>query len=220
MRILVLNPNSTEAMTHTIAAAARAAAPWAEVIEATNASGPPAIQGEADGEAAIPGVLAAIGAAEVDGAIIACFDDTGLAAAREAAPFPVLGIGQSAFHMGALMAGRFACVTTLAPSVPVIEANLHEMGLSSISRGVFASGVPVLALEDRPESAAAEVIAALAAVEAREGPATPLVLGCAGMAGILPLLRASRLRAPLLEPVSCAMRLMSALTAHRQAMAA
>lgn len=220
MRILVVNPNSTAAMTDRIAAtAAAAAAPGVEILAVTNASAPPAIQGHADGEAAIPGVLEIIAAhrAEVDGAIIACFDDTGLDAARAEAPFPVLGVGQSAFHMGALLAGRFACVTTLAPSVPVIEENLAAMGLASISRGVYASGVPVLALEERPDSAAEEVLAAIGAVRAREGEALPIVLGCAGMSAVLPRLYAAKGAGVLLEPVSCAMRLMQAARAQRAA---
>lgn len=219
MRILVVNPNSTAAMTDRIAGTARAWAPGGvEVIARTNHAAPPAIQGEADGIAATPGVLEIIAAhGDVDGAIIACFDDTGLAEARAAAPFPVLGVGQAGFHAAALLAGRFACVTTLAPSVPVIEENLVAMGLASISRGVFASGVPVLALEDRPETAAAEVAEAVAAVLAREGAGLPVVLGCAGMAAVLPRLHAALPGARLIEPVGAAIRLMGALAAREAA---
>ena len=50
------------------------------VIKAiTNYEGPAAIQGKADGDAAINGVLKAINAnPSCDGFIIGCFDDTGL----------------------------------------------------------------------------------------------------------------------------------------------
>jgi len=52
-----------------------------------------------------------------------CFDDTGLEAARSAARGPVIGIGEAAFHVAALIAHRFSVVTTLSRSIAPIEAN-------------------------------------------------------------------------------------------------
>lgn len=43
MKLLYINPNSTEAMTRSVVAAARAVLPQAEVSGWTNRSGPPAI---------------------------------------------------------------------------------------------------------------------------------------------------------------------------------
>jgi allantoin racemase len=88
VRLLVINPNATAAMTARIETIARAMLPReVEVIARTNAAGPPAIQGPEDGAAALPGLLAEVrrGLAEaVDAVVIACFDDTGLAEARGA----------------------------------------------------------------------------------------------------------------------------------------
>jgi hypothetical protein len=73
------NPNSIETMTVSIAdAARRAAGEGTEIIANSNMEGPPSIQGEADGVAAVGGVLALISSASnnVDAVIIACFDDT------------------------------------------------------------------------------------------------------------------------------------------------
>ena len=78
MRLLFINPNATESMTATIVAAARAAAPTGvEIVARTNHAGPPAIQGEADGAAALPGLLAEVAAASdaFDAIVIACFDE-------------------------------------------------------------------------------------------------------------------------------------------------
>ena len=83
-----------------------------------------------------------------DAAILACFDDTGLDAARTVFDGPVVGIGEAAFHMASLVAGSFSVVTTLQRSVPAIEHNLVRYGLASRCRSVRASEVPVLALED------------------------------------------------------------------------
>ena len=79
VRLLYLNPNSTEAMTQSMVAAAQAAAPWAEISGWTNVDGPPAIQGAADGAAAVPGLQAMLPEARdfgADALVIGCFDDT------------------------------------------------------------------------------------------------------------------------------------------------
>ena len=86
MRIHVVNPNSSAAMTEGIAAAALAAAPPGVTVTTTGAAGgPPSIEGPVDGALAVPWMLQRIEEAEragCDGHVIACFDDTGLDAAR------------------------------------------------------------------------------------------------------------------------------------------
>ncbi len=79
--------------------------------------------------------------------VIACFDDTGLDAARCVGDMPVIGIGEAAFHIASLVAGKFSVVTTLSRSVPAIEHNLVRYGLASRCAKVRASDVPVLELE-------------------------------------------------------------------------
>lgn len=185
MRVLVINPNSTASMTEGIVATARAAAaPDVEIEGLTNADAPPAIQGEQDGIAATPGVIAACeGAAKqgFDAAIIACFDDTGLSRARASASIPVVGIGQAAFLTAMLHGASFTVITTLPISVPVIEENIAGYGLAASCARVRASGLPVLSLEDDP-AGAHTTLAACARSAAAEDGAGALVLGCAGMA--------------------------------------
>src|SRR5882762_9388864 len=133
MRLSIVNPNTTAAMTRTIAAAAAKAARPDTVIRAVeSAFGPASIEGAYDDAFAVPGLLVRIAEGEAEGAdahVIACFDDTGLDAARARADAPVVGIGEAAFHMASLVAHRFSVVTTLARSVPVIETNLLRYGL-------------------------------------------------------------------------------------------
>lgn len=204
MRLLFVNPNATGSMTDTIRAAARAAAPaGVEITARTNRSGPPSIQGEADGAAALPGLLAEIaaGAAEgFDAMVIACFDDTGLAEARALAPCPVLGIGQAAYLAAILLGRRFSVVTTLAVSVPILEANLAAYGLAGACLRVRASGVPVLEVEQAGDAIAGEAARAIA-----EDGADAIVLGCAGMAGLAERLAA--LPVPVIDGVAAATRL-------------
>ena len=202
MRLLFINPNSTDSMTATIAGAARLAAPaGVEIIARTNHAGPPAIQGEADGAAALPGLLAEIRAAESpDAIVIACFDDTGLAEARRLAPCPVLGIGQAAYFAAALLGRRFSVVTTLSVSVPILEANIAAYGLAGGCARVRVSGIPVLEVE-----AAGEAIAAEAARAIAEDGAEAIVLGCAGMAGLTE--RLASLPVPVIDGVTAATHL-------------
>ena len=62
-----------------------------------------------------------------DAFVIACFDDTGLEAARCATEAPVIGIGEAAFHMASLIAEKFSVVTTLSRSIVPIERNLQQI---------------------------------------------------------------------------------------------
>src|SRR5438874_1363144 len=96
MKILVVNPNTTASMTQKIGAAARAAAaPGTEILAVNPSTGPVSIEGFYDEALSVPGLLAEIAKGEefgVDGHVIACFDDTGLDAARSLAKKPVVGI--------------------------------------------------------------------------------------------------------------------------------
>jgi allantoin racemase len=184
MRLHIVNPNTTQAMTAKIAAAARAVALPDSVIDARQPDmGPVSIEGFYDEAFAVPGMLGCIRDADRDGAdvhIIACFDDTGLDAARAIAKAPVIGIGEAAFHTASLIAGRFAVVTTLGVSILPIEHNLRKYGLSERCACVRAAEVPVLELEQRNEDACAKISDEIAAA-IRLDRAEAVVLGCAGM---------------------------------------
>src|ERR1041384_5712763 len=161
MRLNIVNPNTTAAMTTTIAAAAKRAARLDTVIRAVeSAFGPASIEGAYDDAFAVPGLLARIGQGEADGAdahVIACFDDTGLDAARALADAPVVGIGEAAFHAATMVAHRFAVVTTLSRSVPVLENNLLRYGLERRCARVRATDVAVLELDNPASNARARI---------------------------------------------------------------
>lgn len=217
MRINVVNPNTTASMTEKIAAAARAAvSAGTEIVAGQPDEGPPSIEGYLDEALSVPGLLGEIVKAEragVAGHVIACFDDTGLDAARVIARAPVVGIGEAACHLATLVAGRFAIVTTLSRSVPALEHNLVRYGLASRCARVRASDVPVLELEaagsDARRRIAAEIDAAV-----RDDHAEAIVLGCAGMAGLAADLSVE-FGLPVIEGVSAAVKLVEALAALR-----
>src|SRR5258708_31333596 len=131
-KILIVNPNTTASMTDTIAAAARAvAAPGTEISAVTSPMGPASIEGFYDEAFAVPGLIQALlNAPDADAGIIACFDDTGLDAARSVAPFPVVGICEAALVTAGQIAKRIAVVTTLPRSILPLEELLHRYGLT------------------------------------------------------------------------------------------
>jgi allantoin racemase len=213
MRLHVVNPNTTEAMTAKIAAAAGAAALSDTVIDARQpAMGPVSIEGFYDEAFAVPGMVGCIREADRDGAdahIIACFDDTGLDAARAIAKAPVIGIGEAAFHIASLIAARFSVVTTLGVSIVPIEHNLRKYGLIERCAHVRAAEVPVLALEARKPEACARISAEIAAAISDDR-ADAIVLGCAGMADLAGEL-ADKHGLPVVDGVAAAVTLAEGL---------
>ena len=203
MRLLFINPNATQSMTDKIVKAARRALPpGVTVTGVTNDSGPPAIQGAADGALATPGVLALVASAQADAIVIACFDDTALADARALTHVPVIGIGEAAFHAAMLLGARYSVVTTLSVSVPVIEANLAAYGIAASCLRVRASEVAVLDLEQPGSAAEARISDEIALALTEEG-AKAIVLGCAGMADLAGRL-AVRHGVPVIDGVAAA----------------
>ena len=215
MKLLVVNPNTTAGMTERIGLAARAVAAAQTGITAVNpTSGPISIEGYFDEAFAVPGMLEEILKGEkagMDATVIACFDDTGLEAARCCASGPVIGIGEAAFHLASLIAHRFSVVTTLSRSIAPIEGNLMKYGLDRRCARVRACEVPVLALDDPASGARAKLSAEIERAMAEEG-AEAIVLGCAGMAELAASL-ARQHGLPVIDGVAAAVKLAEALVA-------
>jgi allantoin racemase len=212
MRILVANPNTTASMTEKIAASARAVAAAGTIVNAvTSSMGPASIEGYYDEAFAVPGLLQAIVAGEqagADGAVIACFDDTGLDAARAAVAIPVVGICEAAIHLASPIAHRFTVVTTLSRSIPPLEALAERYGVGRRCT-VRAAEVPVLALEDNASGAVAKMEQEIAAA-LKEDRAEAIILGCAGMTELAADL-ARKFGVPVIDGITAAVKLVEAL---------
>lgn len=215
MRILVVNPNTTASMTEKIGAAARRVANAGTEIVAMNPSiGPASIEGYYDEAISLAGMLDVIRKAQgYDAVVIACFDDTGLDAARCLTDKPVIGIGEAAYHYASMIANKFSVVTTLARSVPALEHNLHRYGLIARCARVRSSEVAVLELE-HPGSDACNRISAEIGRAVVEDRAEAIVLGCAGMADLAEMLSRTH-GLPVLDGVSCAVGLAESMVRLR-----
>jgi len=215
MRIRVVNPNTTASMTATIARAARAvAAAGTEIDAVTSPTGPVSIEGYHDEALCLPGLLMEIRRGEdlgADGHVIACFDDTGLDAARQAGRAPVVGIGEAAYHAATLVAHKFTVITTLERSIAPLEANLAKYGFERRGK-LRAVEIPVLELEDTGlarKKIGAEIERAL-----KEDRAEAIVLGCAGMAELAAEL-SEAYQCPVIDGVGAAVKLVEMLATLR-----
>ncbi len=213
MRINVVNPNTSAAMTATIAAAALVrAAPGTQIVARTSRRGPVSIEGHHDEAMAVPGLLDAIRAGESEGCdahVVACFGDPGLRAAREIAGAPVIGIAEASMHLASLVATHFSIVTTLPRTIVIAEHLAMTYGMERICRRVRAIDVAVLDLHD-PDSGAADRLAAECRRALDEDDSGAIVLGCAGLADLAAGL-AETLGVPVVEGVSAAVKLAEAL---------
>jgi allantoin racemase len=216
MKILVLNPNTTQSMTQTISVAALAAtAPGTEIDARTSSMGPVSIEGYYDETFAVPGVISAVVDAEgegADAAIIACFDDTGVDAARCRVDMPVIGICEAALLMASPLAKRIAVVTTLARSIVPIEDLVQRYGFAGRVK-VYAADIPVLSLEDPASNARARLEGEVA--RAVEEGAEAIVLGCAGMADLADALQL-KFERPVIDGVSAAVMVAEGLVRLRR----
>ena len=211
--IQVINPNTSRAMTAAIGRTAReVAGPGVRVSAVTSAMGPASVESHYDEALAVPGLLAAVRDGErggADGHVIACFGDPGLAAAREIAAGPVVGIAEAAMHLATYLGRSFSVVTTLSRTVGHTLDLVRGYGFARACAGVHACEVPVLDLA----SADARAAVAKACAAARDADRCDvIVLGCAGMTDLAAVISAE-LGVPVVDGVAAAVKTVESLVA-------
>ncbi len=215
MKILVLNPNTSAAMTAGIAQAARSvAAAGTEIVPAHPSFGPVTIEGHYDEAIAAAGVAEQVRtshAQDADAVVIACFGDPGLDAAREALDVPVLGIAEAAFHAASFLATGFSVVTTMTRTCVIAERLVQRYGFERHCRGIHGTDIPVLDLEHGGDETVLRIERAARDALARDR-SDAIVLGCAGMAPLCAHLQ-QRLGVPVIDGVAVAVKFAESLAA-------
>ncbi|MGP9819431.1 aspartate/glutamate racemase family protein [Salinarimonas sp. NSM] len=128
----------------------------------------------ATAQAAAGDVLDAVRAAVaegVDALVIGNFFDIGLDAAREIAPFPVLGLGQTSLHLAAQMGASFGLVAPNEKYAARLLEGVRRHGLEGRLAGIAALDLPRIrrlsaAFDD--EAARADFLDAVAVAVERE----------------------------------------------------
>jgi allantoin racemase len=144
MRILIANPNTTQAVTETVAREARrCASPGTEIVSGTAAFGVPIVSTEGEHVVAAYAALDLVATHRegCDAAIVAMSFDSGARAARQVLGMPVIGITEAALHTACLAGNRFGLVVLGEVSVPLYADIVDRSGL----RGRMA-GLDVVAL--------------------------------------------------------------------------
>ena len=210
-KIVVINPNTTASMTDRIRLVSESVISDDFCLTVVNpSSGPASIEGYYDEAMSLAGLLDLVKQHhDAAGFVIACFDDTGLDAARCLTASPVVGIGEAAYHMASMISNKFGVVTTLSRSIPALEHNLVRYGLAARCSGVRASDIPVLDVE-ASNGTVFERINAEVEQAIKTDKAEAIVLGCAGMAELGATLHDLH-NIPVLDGISCAIKQVEAM---------
>jgi Asp/Glu/hydantoin racemase len=204
-RILVINPNSTAAVTRAIddAMAPLRIPGGPEIACLTLEEGPPGVESQTDADGVILPLCRVIGEQEADTAafVIACFSDPGLFSAREATQQPVLGIAECGILTALTLGHRFGVISILARSVPRHLRYIAAMGVNQRLAGDLPIGLGVTELGDGRETLT-RMIDVGRRLRDQHG-ADVLVMGCAGMARYRDDLE-DALAIPVVEPTQAA----------------
>jgi allantoin racemase len=212
MRILVVNVNTTESITETIAQQARAvAAPGTEIVGLTPFFGAESVEGNFESYLAAIAVMDRVMAYDqpFDAVIQAGYGEHGREGLQELLNVPVVDITEAAASTAMFLGHAYSVVTTLDRTVPLIEDRLKLAGLYQRCASVRASGMAVLELEEDP-LAAMEAIVRQAELAIREDKAEVICLGCGGMAGLDEQIR-QRTGVPVVDGVTAAVTIAESL---------
>jgi len=203
-RILVINPNSIEAVTAGIDRALEPlrfpGGPQFECV--TLSEGPPGIQTQRDADAVIEPLCALIQRrSDCAAYVIACYSDPGLHSARELTRRPVLGISECGVLTALTLGHRFGVIAILAGSVPRHLRYLGAMGVADRLAAELPVGLQVSELSDASRTLSRLVDTGGRLVD--EHGAHVVVMGCAGMAQYRKPLE-DALGVPVVEPTQAA----------------
>jgi allantoin racemase len=208
MRIVLINPNTSVAMTKTMVDIARAAASDAEIDGLTATFGTPLITNASALAVAADAVVAlgdVVSQLKPDGVIVAAFGDPGLSRLRALLSCAVTGIAEAGMAEAAQGGRRFAVVTTTPDLAPSIERAAVAYGHGDLFVGTaLTEGDPTQLMSNPGELVAAMESACQRAVG--ELRAEAIVIGGGPLAPAAHLLR-QRFQTPIVEPIKAAVRL-------------
>ena len=209
MRVLVINPNSTAAMTEHVAGLLHPLLDiGSNILQYTAINGPPVIATEQTFNAAAKAACDALGEAfendrRVDHVLLACFGDPGLEAMRLATKTPIIGLAHASMQIAERMNKPYAIVTAGKPWEAILNQRFRQWGASTLFRGVQVINGTGRDVFNNP-------LAALPAVQqeihaARANGAEHIILGGAAFAGYKAIMQKNGIDTQgLLDCVDCA----------------
>jgi len=176
--------------------------------------GPESVETTYDEYVYAPGILEKVKEAErrrFDAAIIGCFGDPALHAAREIVNMPVVGTGQASMLLAMSLGDRFSIITLLSSSIPWRNARIY--GVDSKLASVRTIKIPVLEVyKDEEKTKRLFMKEAQSAINIDD--ADVIVPGC-GHFSIWAKELEEKLGVPVIDPGGASLKLAEALAGLR-----
>jgi allantoin racemase len=216
VKLLVVNPNSSETVTAAIMASARRAASSGTYLVAVTTKGgtrniDSAFGDYLSGAYMLRTCLEAVRLHRPDAVVLAGFGRVGTDALKEALDLPVVSIAEASMALACLLGHRFTTLTMLEQFIPYQQDLVRLHGFETRCASVRAINVNVEAcVTDRAETLR-QLQAELRRIVA-EDRAEVVILACAGLCGYdEELSRASGI--PVLDPVAAGVKVAEGLVA-------
>ncbi|GLK56586.1 Asp/Glu/hydantoin racemase [Methylopila capsulata] len=205
MRILLINPNTSVAMTERmVASASRSLAPDVELVALTAPHGMPYIASRAESVIAGAATLEMIATHQggVDAVVIGAFGDPGLIAARELFDLPVTAMAEAAMLTACMLAQRFSIVTFSPTLTAWYEDAVALSGLQGRCAGIRVPDVPFASINDVQSELESQLVElCLRSIETDKADA--VILAGAPLTGFAAKV-AARVPVPLIDPLDAA----------------
>jgi len=170
-------------------------------------SGPISIESAVEEEMSVSGVLHSLlrYRNRYHAAVLGCFGDPGLRAARELVKIPVIGPAESSIYYSQQIGDRFGVLVALERDIPTTRAMVARYEMTHKLASIQPLSIPVLDLA-RNEAKTKKVLTRAAKLAEKEG-AECLILGCMSLAYMLAdeLVQDSA-NIPVLNPAKIALR--------------
>ena len=207
MKLLLINPNTSTAVTDRMQAVAqKVVAPSSEILALTAPRGVPYISTRA--EAVLGGAIALEMLADnldgIDAVIVAAFGDPGLGAIRELSPVPVVGLAEAAMLTACMLGRRFAIVSFARALGPWYEECVEYHGLRGRLAAIRLAEAPFRSIADVQDEMT-DLIVEIANRTSVDDEADTVVLAGAPLAGLAEKI-SGRVSVPLVDGVAAAAR--------------
>ncbi len=217
MRILFINPNTTEEFTRKVQETIdRYANPTTTAVACNPSAGPRSIECIYDEllSAAPTLELAIRQMDQYDAFVIACVSDhPTVYALREITDKPVIGICEASTYFACMVGYKFSIVTTDEAWEPLLWDAVRHFGIAERCASVRSTRLPVLALEALSPEETYRTILETSKIAIEQDGAEVICLGCAGMSGMDKRLE-EELQVPVVDGVVAALKLMEGLVGY------
>jgi allantoin racemase len=203
--ILVINPNSTEAVTRAIDEACEPlripGGPGIECV--TLQEGPPGVETQQHVDGVVGPLVRMVSGREHDHAafVIACYSDPGIHSVREVTKKPVLGIAECGILTALTLGQKFGVIAILRKSIARHLRYIGALGVGGRLAAEVPVGLGVTELADAKKTFGRLVEVGTELRDAHG--ADVVVLGCAGMARYRKPLQ-DAIGVPVVEPTQAA----------------